>query len=260
MRRSIAGAAAFCFGLASAGVFADEYGGEHPSPYVAVPPYEPMFSWTGFYAGGHFGFTYSVTHFDYTATPLASCVAITGTEDDCHTSGNTNTNSLAGGLQAGFNQQIGHFIWGLEGDMTWRGNDSGKATFLPAFGVVQKFSESDDWLITLRSRVGFSYYRAFIYATGGVAWSSVGHTVSFHDPINVFAPLTVHESSTQTGWTLGTGLEYVLATHVTLKGEYLFVDLGDVTVPTPAQGGWWPTATRFSEQEHVLRMGLNYKF
>jgi hypothetical protein len=47
---------------------------------------------------------------------------------------------------------------------------------------------------------------------------------------------------------------------VTLKGEYLFVDLGDVTVATPAQGGWWPTATRFSEQEHILRMGLNYKF
>ena len=62
------------------------------------------------------------------------------------------------------------------------------------------------------------------------------------------------------GWTLGTGVEYVLATHVTLKGEYLFVDLGDVTVATPAQGGWWPTATRFSEQEHILRMGLNYKF
>jgi outer membrane immunogenic protein len=260
MRRSIAGAAAFCFGLASAGAFADEYGGEPPLPYVAVPLLEPVFSWTGFYAGGHFGFAYSDTHFDYTATPLASCVAITGTADDCHTSGNTNTNSLAGGLQAGFNQQIGHFVWGLEGDVTWRGNDNGKATFLPAFGVVQKFSENDDWLITLRSRVGFSYYRAFIYATGGVAWSSVGHTVSFHDPINVFAPLTVHESSTQTGWTLGTGLEYVLATHVTVKGEYLFVDLGDVTVPTPGQGGWWPTATRFSEQEHVLRMGLNYKF
>jgi len=260
MRRSIAGAAACCFGFASAAALADGYGGEYPSPYAAVPPYESVFSWTGFYAGGHFGFTYSDTRFDYAATPLATCTAITGLSDDCHTSGNTNTNSLAGGSQAGFNQQIGHFIWGLEGDVTWHGNDTGKATFLPAFGVVQNFSESDDWLITLRPRVGFAYYRAFIYATGGVAWSSVGHTVSFRDPTNVLAPLSAHESSTQTGWTLGTGVEYAIAAHVTLKGEYLFVDLGDVTVPTPAQGGWWPTTTRFSEQEHILRMGLNYKF
>jgi outer membrane immunogenic protein len=72
--------------------------------------------------------------------------------------------------------------------------------------------------------------------------------------------LTEHESSTHLGWTIGTGVEYVLAEHLTLKGEYLFVDFGDTSITTPSVGGWWPTTTRFSEQEHVLRLGLNYKF
>ena len=253
--------AALGVSLMSSAALGDEYSGPYrPYPSDVPPPQVSVFSWTGFYVGGHFGFVYSITQFDYTAAPLASCVAITGTADDCQTMGNVNSNSLAGGLQAGFNHQIGDFVWGLESDVTWRGHDAGKATFLPAFGVVQDFSESNDWLITLRPRLGFSYYRGFIYATGGVAWSSVSHTISFHDPANVFTPLTVNESATRTGWTLGTGVEYVLTTHLTFKGEYLFVDLGSVTVPTPAVGGWWATATRFSEQEHVLRAALNYKF
>jgi outer membrane immunogenic protein len=218
------------------------------------------FDWTGVYLGGQFGFAVADTTFNYAATSPASCTAVTGALSDCQTNGNANANSLAGGLTLGYNHQSGHFIWGIEGDVTWRGSDSGKATFLPIFGAVQQFTENHDWLITLRPRIGFAYFRAFIYATGGVAWSNVGHTVAFQDPSNVLAPLTVHDNSTRTGWTFGTGVEYVLASHLTFKGEYLFVDFGGVTLATPALGGWWATGTRFAEQEHILRAGLNYKF
>ena len=231
-----------------------------PLPSVAYAYHPEEMSWTGVYVGGHFGLVYTDTQFDYAATPLVDCVAVTGTADDCHARGNANSNSLLGGLQAGYNHQFDRLILGLEGDVTWRGQDNGKATFLPAFGVIQDFSENNDWLITLRARLGFAYYRAFLYATGGAAWSSVSHTVSFHDPTNVFTPLTVHESATRTGWTLGTGVEYALTSHLSFKGEYLFIDLGSVTVPTPATGGWWATSTRFSEEEHILRVGLNYRF
>src|SRR5262249_3188859 len=152
--------------------------------------------------------------FDYAATPLAACVAITGTPDDCQTKGNANSNSLAGGLQAGFNHQIGDLIWGVEGDVTWLGPDHGKATFFPNFGGIQKFEENNNWLVTLRPRVGFAYYRAFIYATGGVAWGSVSHTVAFQDPSNVLQPLLAHASGIRMGWTLGTGAECVLTEHL----------------------------------------------
>jgi len=258
MRRPFVRAALCCLGLLCSGALADEYG-EHLQPPVDVAQQLSPFGWTGFYAGGNFGFSYSDTRFAYAATALAPCVAVTGSVGDCQTTGNANSNGLAGGLQAGFNHQLGELIWGVEGDAAWL-SEVGKATFLPGFGGVQNFGESRDWLITLRPRLGFAYYRAFLYATGGVAWSGVSHTVSFQDPSNVLSPLTVHESGVRAGWTLGTGVEYALSDHVTFKGEYLFVDFGEATVTTPAVGGWFATTTRFSQEEHVLRVGLNYRF
>lgn len=261
MRRGFVAAAAVSFVLLSSWAFADGYGTpDHSPPPDIQPPYVTVFDWTGAYVGGQVGFTFSDTTFDFAAKSPASCAAITGALSDCQSNGNANANGLAGGLTLGYNHQGGLFIWGIEGDVTWRGPDTGKATFLPAFGAIQQFTESHDWLITLRPRVGFAYYRAFIYATGGVAFSSIAHAVAFQDPSNVLAPVTVHESSTRTGWTLGTGVEYVLASHLTFKGEYLFVDFGSVNVATPTVGGWWATGTRFADQEHILRAGLNYKF
>jgi outer membrane immunogenic protein len=229
-------------------------------PSVAYAYHPQEMSWTGVYVGGHFGLIDTMTRFDHAATPLALCTVITGSASDCATSGDLDSNSLIGGIQTGFNHQIGHFIWGLEGDITWRGAGVAKATFLPAFGVVQDFSQSNGWLATLRPRLGFAYYRAFIYATGGVAWSSVSQTLAFHDPLHGFLPLTAQDSRSRLGWTTGVGVEYALTTHWSFKGEYLFVDLGEVNVATPAAGGWWPTATTFAEQEHILRAALNYRF
>ncbi|MBO0741291.1 MAG: porin family protein, partial [Hyphomicrobiaceae bacterium] len=223
--------------------------------------YQPeVMSWTGFYVGGNLGITYTATSFDHLATPLSACTLITGSVADCGTTGSLNSNSLIGGIQAGFNQQFGSFIWGIEGDITWRGPGAGKATFVPAFGVVQDFAESNDWLATLRPRVGFAYYRAFIYATGGVAWGSVSHRLSFRDPLNVFPTLVTQESRTRVGWTTGVGVEYALTTRWTFRGEYLFVDLGEVNVATVASGGWWATNTTLAEQQHLLRAALNYRF
>jgi outer membrane immunogenic protein len=231
------------------------------TPSIAYHAYQPeVMSWTGFYVGGNVGFSYTTSSFDHAATPLPACTLITGSIADCSTTGALNSNGLIGGIQAGFNHQVGSFIWGLEGDVTWRGQDTGKATFIPAFGVVQDFAESNGWLATLRPRVGFAYYRAFIYATGGVAWGSVSHTLTFRDPLNVFPTLVTQESSTRVGWTTGVGVEYALTTHWTFRGEYLFVDLGEVNVATAATGGWWPTNTTLAEQQHLLRAALNYRF
>src|SRR5262245_1360738 len=228
------------------------------APSLAYHP--QVMSWTGFYVGGNVGFNYTITSFDHTARPLSACTLMTGSVADCSTGGNLNSNSLIGGIQAGFNHQVGSFIWGLEGDVTWRGRDSGRATFVPAFGVVQDFAESNRWLATLRPRLGFAYYRAFIYATGGLAWGSVNRTLTFRDPLHLFPTLVTQESGSRLGWTTGVGVDYALTTHWTFRGEYLFVDLGEVNVATAGTGGWWSTNTTFSEQQHLLRAALSYRF
>jgi opacity protein-like surface antigen len=44
----------------------------------------------------------------------------------------------------------------------------------------------------------------------------------------------------------------------TAKGEYLYVDLGDMNCPVAACGGAGNTRVDFNS--HILRAGLNYRF
>ena len=62
--------AALSVSLMSSAALGDEYEGPYrPSPSVS-PPQVSVFSWTGLYAGGHFGFVYADSQFDYGAAPL----------------------------------------------------------------------------------------------------------------------------------------------------------------------------------------------
>ena len=90
------------------------------------------------------------------------------------------------------------------------------------------------WLGTTRGRVGFVATpdnRLMIYATGGVAYG--GGSTNF----NVFdattgAFWTGSPSSTRVGWTIGGGVEYAVTNNITIKGEYLYADLGSSSFTT----------------------------
>ena len=58
-------------------------------------------------------------------------------------------------------------------------------------------------------------------------------------------------NNTQTGWTLGAGVEYAFTPSLSAKAEYLYVDLGSST-PLPGDNVELKT--------HVVRGGLNWRF
>ena len=72
----------------------------------------------------------------------------------------------------------------------------------------------------------------------------------------------------KTGWTAGGGFEYALLNNVTLRAEYMYVNLGNSTVnenvlfpafaPPFAQTS--TITAHFSDAFHVVRVGLNYQF
>jgi outer membrane immunogenic protein len=74
--------------------------------------------------------------------------------------------------------------------------------------------------------------------------------------------------NTKTGWTAGGGFEYALLNNVTLKAEYIYVNLGNSTVnenvlfaafgPPFAQTS--TITTHINDAFHVVRVGLNYQF
>jgi outer membrane immunogenic protein len=188
-------------------------------PPVAVAPYD----WSGFYIGINGGGGWGHSHWGGTGTGFG----VDGGQ--------------VGGT-AGYNRQIGNFVFGVEGDIDWSGlNGTGTSAGCPA-----GCSTSDSWLSTVRGRVGYAFDRVMPYATGGLA---VGD-------IRAAMPGFSSGTSTNAGWTLGGGLEVALPGNWSAKAEYLRVDLGGFNCSgcTPAPSG------NVSLQENVFRAGLNYRF
>lgn len=136
--------------------------------------------------------------------------------------------ALAGGT-VGYNHQMGQFVVGLEADGAWSGIEGDDAAF----------DTSIDWLSTVRGRVGFALDNFLIYGTGGAA---IGE-VSYDDGI-------VDDSDTRVGWTAGGGVEAAVTDNISIKGEYLYVDLGEEEI-----GG-----TDVDINAHTVRGGINYRF
>jgi outer membrane immunogenic protein len=70
------------------------------------------------------------------------------------------------------------------------------------------------------------------------------------------------------GWTVGAGAEWMVAQHWSIKGEYLFYDLGSVTLNNAffvTNGGGTPffgatIASRAGYNGNIVRLGVNYHF
>src|SRR5690242_9549021 len=158
---------------------------------AAAPVYmQAAYNWSGFYAGIVGGWGFGHSHWS-------------GTASDFDVSG-----GLIGGT-LGYNWQNGPTVLGVETDLAWSGidgNSAGRKT-------------ENNWLGTTRARLGYAIDRWMPYVTGGLAYGDIKARM---------AGLS-GESESNVGWTAGAGAEFALAGNWTAKGEYLYVDLGDVS-------------------------------
>jgi outer membrane immunogenic protein len=245
---------------------------EAPAPVFVPPP----FTWTGFYIGVNAGGIWpsgsrEASIFD----PLAG---VDGGFLSASFPGGLGSQSAGfiGGGQAGYNWQTGAFVLGVETDfdgttLSKSFNNSG-APFLggPFLGDVLSVNgkASLSWLGTTRARLGFVATpdnRLMIYATGGVAYGGGTSNFSAFDSLTG-AFWTGSPSSTRVGWTIGGGVEYAVTNNVTIKGEYLYADLGSASfnsVGNTAVALNFPGTTvsgKINYNASIFRAGVNYKF
>ena len=198
--------------------------GGRPTSYKDEPEYgPPRYLWTGLYTGLHAGYGFGTSRM---------------TDTNGVTTGNFDTDGFVGGGTLGYNIQSGQFVWGIETDISYSDVNGRTLTNCGGGCVV-----SSDWLWTLRGRIGMDFGGWMPYFTGGLAVADGFGRVA-----------GISSSDTLTGYTLGGGLEVKLDRNWSVKAEYLFVDLGDLRVPTPA-----PVRADFDEM-HIVRAGINYKF
>jgi outer membrane immunogenic protein len=229
------------------------------SPAAADGPQK----WAGLYVGAHGGYAWGAWsgNMIYTDATLGD-----GFDAGAKTIGTEG--ALAGG-QVGFNVQSGNFVWGIEGDVSWS-DVGGSARLLPypvnypaSGSPAWQFNSSIEWLATVRARLGITGGSALFYATGGFAFGEVSSTL---DVVGPGYDAWGKKNETRTGFTMGGGVEWMLASKWTLKAEYLYVNLGEVGGILPGEqktscpAGCPHTTDGFGGDLdlHTLRLGLNY--
>ena len=178
--------------------------------------------WTGFYVGINGGGAWGNSQWD-----------------------GLNKFDVSGGMiggTIGYNWQVGQIVVGAEGDIDWSGVKGNTGVLCGASCETR-----NKWLATIRGRLGYAFDRFLPYITAGLAAGD----------INATRPGFPGGSSSNAGWTVGAGLEFGIASNVSIKAEYLYVDLGDFNCGFNCG---LVANDNVSYDANVFRGGLNIRF
>jgi outer membrane immunogenic protein len=196
-----------------------------PGPGGLKDSYVPVASWTGFYVGANVGLGISdISH--PTDEKIPSDVG------------------FAGGGQIGYNFQFGHIVVGVEADVSGLSLDATK----PCNNTAFKCHASEDWMATVRGRLGYAFNKTLLYGTAGVAFSELDAAT-----INS-AGTHFTDDKSLTGYAVGGGIEYMFTPKWIGRAEYLYTNFGSDTYKLDVP---YKDVTTSIQQ---FRVGLSYKF
>jgi len=204
------------------------YYNKAPAPaYMA-----PIYNWTGFYIGGHVGGAFSS---DSNFTGLAT--------------GNNGNGRFLGGVQVGADWQFApNWVLGAQGQYSWVGGHVG-AAFPGGFA----YNNNQRGLGSVTGRVGYTWGPGLVYVKGGYAYSDNSERVTLGGVPTAF----LLDGNHSNGYTVGTGLEYMVAPNWSVKGEYMYYNFGSTRFVTPAALAPFGS---FHTDDHTLKLGVNYRF
>ena len=190
--------------------------------------------------------------------------------------GTLNPSNYTVGLEGGYNLEVDPIVLGVALDFDSLGiNDTRLATGIytpdnPLVSYVQQQTIKTSWLFTLRPRLGYLLFNdhLLIYSTGGLAITQLSNNYLFSDG-NFSA--TDNKATTQCGWTVGAGLEYLFPRqwhNWSIGLEYLYADFGSAsssatstTLDGPGSGGYGQVIPySASLYTNIIRVGINYHF
>ena len=105
---------------------------------------------------------------------------------------------------------------------------------------------------SIRGRYGYAIDQFLIYATAGVVFASITNDIQKGRNAG---EQVVHDDQWQTGYAVGGGLEYAIASNIVARAEYIYSNYGTVSLHN-ADGN----LAEFTNDMHLVRLGLSYKF
>ena len=248
-----------------------------PAPPGLFTP-QPVFSWTGFYAGVNAGYAfdgdaaYSTggnTLLNGTAIALGERPGFVKTRADGFTGGGQIGYNYAFSNGLGFGGLGGGLVAGVEADAAYT-DLRADSLFVGTNGSFVTYQSRTDFVGTVRGRLGLAFGQLLVFGTGGFAYGGV------RDGSNYFTPAGIENYSNATntikaGYAYGGGVEYAIPTSsflnvfrssaVTLKAEYIHYDLGNsLLYYANLFGSVNSYSQRIHDSGNLVRAGINYKF
>jgi outer membrane immunogenic protein len=230
-----------------------------------MPVKAAVWSWSGFYIGGHGGYGWG-------RDPFTELVALTQPARQVLFPpvilNGVNSKGFVGGFQTGANWQTGSVVGGLEIDLS--GSDikgTSSIAGLNNVGNPVSMTQTDkfDLLGSARARLGYLVWPSvLLYGTGGLAWTRLDQTTTSVNSVQTTITLM---PSWRFGWTAGAGGEARLwNTNWLARIEYLHYDFGNsggLSSGFTSNGALDALATSVTSRHltaDVVRAGVGYKF
>lgn len=224
--------------------------------------------WDGWYAGVNLSHSSldSSTARSITDTSYFASTSITSIQDNSNFS--LEDSNVTGGIQFGYNKSASGVVVGLEGDFSFLSAKDGASVTLPypccvTTNYTSTAAIDQNWIGSIRGRIGALAGSTLVYATAGVALSDVKLTQGFSDTFTPFAFASQSRSETLTGWALGGGAETPITSQLTLRVEYIYYDLGEIAVGPTQFLSTYPTSlsqTTADVTNESIRIGVNWQF
>ncbi|HMF06809.1 MAG TPA: outer membrane beta-barrel protein [Methylocella sp.] len=172
---------------------------------------------------------------------------------------------LFGGVQLGYNRQLGAIVFGVEGDASFGSLDSNTVC-----GAIVGFGGSGDpchartnVMASVTGRLGYAVGRALVYGKGGGAFADEHYDVISTLFFPVIPAIPALGSAGRFGWTAGAGIEYALGPAFggewSARAEYDYYNFGTRTIGFNIP--LFPGMNSFSieRDQHLAKFSLNYR-
>lgn len=224
--------------------------------------------WSGSYVGiiagpawGTYDMKQSTVPGGYIVTPESTAAVNQAGKQTMHPKG------FEAGIEAGYNWQRKNLLLGVETDLQGLNfSDSAQSAAIPypthpefAFNVGS--FANNNWLLTLRPRIGFITNDCLVYATGGLGLTKINSNYYFTDEAEALISGSIN--TVKPGYTLGAGLEYKLTPRFSIKAEYIYVNFSSTNATTTGNNILVTNPDqifKYSERFNAsfIRIGINY--
>jgi len=228
--------------------------------------------WSGFYIGAQAGYMQGAgsdadlcvrSNFD---GPQNGCLSNGGIDGPAGPSGfnigDNNMDGITAGGYLGYNYRLDSVVLGLEGDFNWD-NANGNNSVLGELN----YDTSTNWDASVRARIGYVVdERALLYVTGGPSWLNTEVSSNLCGLLRGEVKggnFSCGDESTEFGWQLGAGAEFMMTDHLSMKAEYIHGWYGDADLDLVkvSQGGEYVKYQLKQDlQTNVVRVGVAYHF